>query len=97
MKFWNNNKFVNFTPVLTPFLLEGANISQLWRMWTEGTAEGQSIQGWILVNIALFLWLNFYRVCMPKSVGRTTAMISTAVGIVFNFAVILTVLYFRKG
>lgn len=86
-------KWVEKTPIVTTLLLESANISQLHRMWTEWTAEGQSIWGWVMVNIALLLWLNFYLVITPKA---KWAIWGTAFGIAMNSAVILTVLWFRS-
>lgn len=92
MRFWNDPKFVSKTPILTVFLLESANVSQLIRMWTEKTAEGQSLWGWMMVSAALFLWCNFYRVCCPK---EKWALWTTMFGIFMNALVILSVVYFR--
>lgn len=92
MSFLSNQSFVSKTPLLSVGLLELANIHQLMRMWREGTAAGQSLGGWILVNIALWLWLNFYLVKTPD---EKFAIWGTALGIVMNTMVILTVLYFR--
>jgi len=90
---WRTNpKVVDKTPIVTVFLLEGANIQQMWRMWTERSAEGQSITGWLSVNIALWLWLNFYLVFNREN---KFAIWGTAVGIVLNALVVLTVVYFR--
>lgn len=87
-----NVALVEKTPIATTLLLEGANVGQLWRMWTERTAEGQSLLGWILVWIALVLWWNFYRVITPK---QHWARWATAFGVFMNSLVILTVLYWR--
>lgn len=90
---WRTNpKVVDKTPIVTVFLLEGANIQQMWRMWTERSAEGQSITGWLSVNVALWLWLNFYLVFNREN---KFAIWGTAVGIVLNALVVLTVVYFR--
>lgn len=88
----SNPRWVSKTPILTVFLLEGANIGQIIRMWTERTAEGQSLTAWISVNLALLLWLNFYRVCCPD---QRWAFWATAVGISMNAGVILSVIWFR--
>jgi uncharacterized membrane protein YbaN (DUF454 family) len=96
VRWLNDPALVQRTPMVTVFLLEGANISQLWRMWTEHSALGQSVQGWILVNLALVLWLNFYRVCLPPG-QRRWAIVSTGIGWCLNMAVILSVLYFRAA
>lgn len=85
-------KVVDKTPIVTVFLLEGANIQQMWRMWTERSAEGQSITGWLSVNVALWLWLNFYLVFNRDN---KFAIWGTAVGVVLNALVVLTVVYFR--
>jgi uncharacterized protein with PQ loop repeat len=92
MKPWNNPAIVSSTPLVAVGLLEWANLSQLFRMWTEWTAAGQSLLGWISVQLALWLWLNFYRVITPN---EKKAIYGTAIGVVMNMAVILTVCYFR--
>lgn len=89
---WSNRGWVTKTPLATTLLLEGANVGQLWRMWTERTAEGQSLVGWILVWFALVLWWNFYRVVTPD---QKIAKWCTALGILMNTAVIATVLFWR--
>ncbi len=83
---------VDKTPILTTFLLEGANLQQLYRMWTEKTAAGQSITAWVSVNLALLLWLNFYLVFNRDN---KYAIWGTTVGIGLNGLVIATVAYFR--
>src|SRR6185436_14864017 len=57
---WNNEKLVANTPFVTTLLLEGANIQQLFQMWTKWTAAGQSLTGWMSVGLALALWTNYY-------------------------------------
>jgi hypothetical protein len=89
---WSRPAWVAKTPILTTLLLEAANVSQLWRMWTERSAEGQSLAGWALVTAALLLWWNFYRVCTPDQIIARRACV---VGIAFNLAVVATVTYFR--
>ena len=89
----NNPVFVDkASPLLCMILLEWANVSQMIRMWTEGTAEGQSLIGWSSVSLALLLWLNFYRYKLGR---RSTAYIATVIGWFMNAAVILTVIWFR--
>lgn len=90
--FWRRPSLVSKTPLITTFLLEWANLSQLWRMWGEGTAEGQSLMGWVSVNLALILWLNFY---LTFNRDQKFAIWGTAFGIGMNTAVIGTVLWFR--
>jgi hypothetical protein len=55
-------------------------------------AAGQSLWGWLSVNIALLLWCNFYRVCCP---AQKLAFWAPVVGWVLNSCVVLTVIYFR--
>jgi hypothetical protein len=83
---------VSKTPLVTVFLLEGANANQLLRMWHEHTAAGQSLIGWLSVWVALLLWANFYRVCCPR---ERFAFWATVVGVGMNTAVWLTVIWFR--
>jgi uncharacterized protein with PQ loop repeat len=92
MKIITNERLVSLTPLLTTCLFETANVGQLIRMWTERTAAGQSVPSWLLVNIGLWLWLNFYRVKTP---GEKIAILATKIGIVMNASVLLTAIYFR--
>jgi hypothetical protein len=78
--------------LLTTLLLEYANVGQLYRMWTERTAAGQSLWSWLSVGCALVLWCNFYRVCCPR---ERFALWATMFGVGMNLAVVLTVIWFR--
>ncbi len=90
------SKWVLFTPIITTFLLEYANVGQLWRMWSERSALGQNVWSWIAVQVALWLWLNYYRVVVPGGT-RSWAFRATVVGCLLNAAVIGTVWYFRMS
>ena len=92
MRPWSDPRIISKTPLATIVLLEHANIQQLIRMWSEGTAEGQSLWGWISVGFALALFINFYRVCCPK---EKFAFWATVLGLGMNLLVILTVVWFR--
>lgn len=90
--FRKNPKLVDKTPLLAVALLELANVQQLIRMWTTWTAAGQSIGGWLCVQAALWLWLNFYLVFNRQN---KFAIYGTAFGIVMNASVLTTVVLFR--
>lgn len=90
---WDNRALVAKTPVLTVFLLEYANIGQLWRMWAQHSALGQNAWSWLAVNVALWLWLNFYRVFTPE---QKFAYRATQIGIVLNAAVVFSVVWFNR-
>lgn len=92
MRFWNNPNIVAKSPLVTAALLEAANVQQLWRMWREQTADGQSMTAWMSVGAALLLWCNYYRVICPK---EKFALYCTMFGVFMNALVILTVCYFR--
>lgn len=92
MKWYRNPKLVDKTPLVSVALLEIANIQQLWRIWTEWTAAGQSIGGWLCVQIALWLWLNFY---LTFNRDNKFAIYGTALGIVMNASVLVSVVLFR--
>lgn len=92
MKFLSNKDLVAKSPVLTTFLLEWANVSQLWQMWTQQTARGQSLLAWISVQVALWIWINYYRVLLPE---HKFPRVATLVGCGLNLLVILSVCYFR--
>ena len=89
----NDKTWVARTPMLTVILLEYASVGQLWRMWTQHSALGQNVWSWVAVNLALWLWLNFYRVCAGGL--NTWAARATMLGIVLNGAVIASVTYLR--
>jgi len=88
----NDPRWVSKTPIATVFLLEAANVGQIIRMWTERSALGQSVWSWVSVNLALWLWWNFYRVITPKELWARRA---TAIGIALNSVVIASVVWFR--
>lgn len=92
-RLYNDPGIVCNTPLVTVFFLEAANIGQIWRMWKEQSAIGQSLVGWFMVWIALVLWWNYYRVVAPAAQRR--AYWVTAFGILMNSVVISTVIYFR--
>lgn len=81
-----------YAPVLATALLEYANVGQLWRMWTERTAAGQSVTSWFAVFLALACYNQFYRVCVPD---QKWAYRMNVLGMVMNLSVCLTVIYFR--
>lgn len=92
MKVFLDPKWVARTPIASVALLEMANVQQLWRMWTEWSSAGQSLWGWLFVNIALWLWLNFYRVLTPDA---KWAIRGTMLGIALNAAVLVSVALLR--
>jgi hypothetical protein len=92
VKWFSDPSIVSKTPLVTTALLEGANVQQLWRMWHEQTAAGQSMTAWMSVGTALLLWCNYYRVILPK---EKFALYCTMFGVFMNALVILTVCYFR--
>lgn len=79
------------TVVLATILLELANIQQLIEVWTKHSSLGHSIGGWLCVNAALLLWINYYRVKQLK-----VAMWSTLGGWVLNTSLILSVIYWKN-
>lgn len=86
--------FVEKTPMLVALCAEYANAGQLWRMWHEHSALGQNIWSWIAVHATLWLWLNYDLVIVPGG-SKSWAFRATALGLVLNTLVILTVGYFR--
>ena len=92
MKIWDNPDIVTYSPIVTTCLLESANIGQMIRMWTYHTAAGQSLISWAAVQVALWLWQNFYRVITPD---QWVARLTIKIGILLNFGVILSVIYWR--
>lgn len=89
----SDQKWVLRTPIASVILLEAANLQQLYQMWVvDHSAEGQSVTAWLSVQVALWLWLNFYRVITPQA---RWAIRGTQLGLALNMSVILTVLYWR--
>ena len=59
LRLFSSPVWVARTPILTTILLEAANFQQLWQMWVvDHGAEGQSLAGWVSVQIALWLWFT---------------------------------------
>lgn len=92
MKWRKSEWFINYSPVFSTILLEYANFGQIVEMWTEKTAEGQSLLSWLAVNLALWLWLNFYMVATPQ---RKWAIRCQMLGIALNLIVVFSVVYFK--
>lgn len=88
----SNHRIIDKTPIVTTLLFETANIGHVFRMWTEKTAAGQSLTSWILVNLGLLAWYNWYRVFTPEQVW---AKRTTLFGVTINTFVILSIAYFR--
>lgn len=95
MRLFEDKRLVAKTPILTTLFLESANLGQIFRMWAHQTADGQSLVGWILVNAALLLWLNFYYEELEEGEGRKWAIWATTAGILLNACVIISVIVFR--
>jgi uncharacterized membrane protein YbaN (DUF454 family) len=91
-KLLDNPRFVSFTPIFAAIIFETASIGQLYQMWSEQSAKGQSLLSWSIITLALLLWLNFYRVKTPD---EKIAIWQTVFAIFTNFLVIGTVLYFK--
>ncbi len=92
MNFLNDPKIISKTPILSIGLMQISNLFQMYKIWSEKSADGQSLVGWILVEIALFIWLHFYYICCPK---ETTAIFSNYLAIIINFLVILSIIKFQ--
>lgn len=87
-----HDRALEFTPVAAMALLESANALQLWEMWSTGTSLGQSPWGWLCVNAALLLWLNWYRHVTPE---RKWTVRATVFGLAMNSAVIVSTLLLK--
>ncbi len=91
-KFWKQPNVVSKSPLVTTLLLEYGNVGQLYRMWTEHTAAGQSLWSWLSVGLALVIWANYYHTLYPQ---HKWAFRCTCFGVLMNSLVWLTVFYFR--
>lgn len=87
--FYADPRWVARVPLLATALLQAANVAQVLRMWSAGSAEGQSLAGWLLVSVALALYYWFYRVCTPEQVWARWA---SSAGLIVNACVIATIL-----
>lgn len=90
--FWNDHAVVSKLPIASALLFEYANVGQLYRMWTEHTAAGQSLFAWWAVGLGLLLYANFYRVVTPL---ERWAIRVTLLSFGMNCLVSGSVLYFR--
>lgn len=88
----NDKEIVKYTPVITTLLIESGAISQMIRMWKEGSADDQSLIGWFLIWCALLLWFNWYRVFTPE---QKFAKWSTVGGMIVNALAIATIIWYR--
>ncbi len=89
-RLFSDPRFLDRSPIITTFLLEWANVMQIWRMTHDHSALGQNAWSWLSVNVALWLWCNFYRAKF-----LTTALRMTLLGVIINTIVVLTVSYYR--
>ncbi len=89
---WDSKKWVSRTPVISAVLVESANLSQLNRIWAEHSAQGQSLQAWLCVGLALLVRWNFYRVTLPD---HRLARICVIGSMVLNTALIASVVWFN--
>jgi uncharacterized membrane protein YbaN (DUF454 family) len=92
VKLWNDPIWVGRTPIVTSILIDGGAIGQIVRMWSEKTAEGQSLISWAAVLMALVLWANFYRVITPD---QKWARITILISIFLNIGVVGSVILWR--
>lgn len=58
-------KLIPRIPLVTSFIFATAYVAQVVRMWTERSALGQSVFGWIQVGVALVLFYVYYREMLP--------------------------------
>jgi len=91
-KIFSDPKIVTLTPIVCSFLFEYANLGQIWKIWIAHTAAGQNIWSWVALNISLFLYLNFYRVCAPK---EKFAIWATAISILVGWVLIFSIIWWR--
>jgi hypothetical protein len=69
-----------------------ADCSQIGRMWTERTAAGQSLLGWLTVVISLIGYATFFRVRTPNE--KLVFWCTVANAFVVSL-IAVTVIYFR--
>jgi uncharacterized membrane protein YbaN (DUF454 family) len=91
-RFLNNQRLVSLTPIFASCIFETASAGQIFEMWRQHSALGQSIFSWSIITLALLMWLNFYRVKTPN---EKIAIWMTVFAICTNAIVISTVAYFK--
>jgi hypothetical protein len=92
MRWINDPAVVTKTPIVAIPLFCWFSVKQTIQMWTEHTAAGQNLAGWLSLWLALVMFLNLYRVCCPK---EKFAFWGTMVEIIAVSMGTLTVLHFR--
>ena len=83
---------VSKTPLIATSIFMVADSSQIVRMFSEGSAKGQSLWGWLSIIIALSMYAIFFRVKTPNE--RLAFWCTVANVIVVSF-IAITVVYFR--
>lgn len=79
-------------PLVTSFIFATAYVSQVVRMWSERSALGQSVFGWVQVGVALVLFYIYYREMLPD---QKLPRYCTVFEIVLVLGIIGTTIYFR--
>ena len=92
MRWLTDPEKVSKTPLFAIPLLCWFSVKQTFQMWTEHTAAGQNLAGWVSLWLALLLFLNFYRVCCPT---ERFAFWGTVVEVGIVAMAILPVVYFQ--
>lgn len=83
----DRDRIVNYFPVASSVLIESGQCGQLYRMWTQHTAAGQNVWGYVSILVALVLWCFYHRRNKAK-----TALYVTMLSCVILMAVIVTIL-----
>jgi hypothetical protein len=92
MRWLNDPVVVSKTPLAAIPFFCWFSVKQIVQMWSEYTAAGQNLAGWVFLWLALLMFLNFYRVCCPK---EKLAFWGTVVEVLVVSGGLLTVAYFR--
>lgn len=81
-----------YFPILATILMNTASGAQILRMYVEKSSSGQSALAYLMILGALTLWERFYSIRTPQ---EKTAVWTARFSIVWNLAVLATVLHYR--
>lgn len=87
-----NRWIIRLTPVITTSIFGMSTLGHVARMWSERSAEGQSLTSWLLAMLALLMWYNWYLVVAPE---ERTARWSCLASVALESLAVISIIRFR--
>ncbi len=92
MKAFKNPKFAKNALLLATGCIVFADLGQIYRIWTQGTAKGHNLFSWVLVCFSLLIWYNYLGATHPED---TSSRLCKLFGVLTTLAISLSIIYFR--